>query len=523
MSTAFSGELESRGTRDTRDHTVGGVSDTDRSRINVAITVLLTSGFFLRLLFYTGPIGSDDLSYFHFAQKLLLGQSFAGADPFDLPHQGGRLAFLALVGVPAVWFGHIAFGAFANVLLLTVRDVVLTVFVYRTIGRVPAAFAAAFLSLNPLSTVHASLMLPDGMTSFAMVASTLAAFQALQTAGRRTLAWMFLAGVLAAVAYSTKDTGILVLAPTALAILYWCSGRARLYALLSLGLGCALIVSLELLALWTLSGDPLFRVHAISSSHNQKMGGGRDALDFLRRVYWNLYGVTRPLQTSLPVLVLLVPTAAIAMFDRSRRLLFPVTGLFLALYLIFGTTSLTRLIPVPAQDRYLEPIVPYVALCLALALPLVWRTRPSLVLPALVVFSGAMVAAAAPSVTYQAGDVAFSGVAKNAVIAMEMARKRYPELEIYAPRDLLYTLEPFVEPEVYRRMKRLPDATPLPPGLYVLDPWWNSRSRSPADVNQELDSLPVAAAVELDQRPARVLRPGPTTRSARGEVRVRTR
>ena len=102
------------------------ISGSNPNYITPTLAVLLTAGFFLRLLFYTGPIGSDDLSYFHFADKLLRGQSFAEADPEDLAHQGGRLVFVALVGVPAAWLGHVDFGAFANILLVTVRDVVLT-------------------------------------------------------------------------------------------------------------------------------------------------------------------------------------------------------------------------------------------------------------------------------------------------------------------------------------------------------------------------------------------------------------
>jgi len=509
----------------TREHWLGEVPPSDTQRpgwVNPAIAVLLTSGFFLRLVFYTGPIGSDDVSYFHFAQKLLLGESFNDLKPPNLLHQGGRLAFVAIIAVPAAWLDHIHFGVFANLLLFAVRDMVLTLFAYRALGGIPAAFAAAVLSLNPLSTVDASLMLPDGMTGFAMAGSSIAAYQALRTDDRRTLAWAFLSGVLAAIAYSAKDTGILVVAPTVLGILYWCRGRALVLVLASYGLGCALIVGLEMLVLWKLSGDPLYRFHAISAGHNQGMGPETELLGFARRVYWNLLdAVTKPLAGTFPVLWLFVPAAGIALFDRTRRLLFPVTGAFIALYLVFGTSGLSRLVPVPAQERYFEVVVPYVALCVAMAVQLIRPAGRVLVLPALIAFSGGMVATAAPSVAFNAGDVTFSGVAKNAVIALKTARDRYPELEIYASPDLLFALEPFTQPELYRRIKPYPDATPLPPGLYLMHPWRDFKISASKDVYRDLESMPVAASVNLDHRVASFLKLPPGKYKVLGEVRVR--
>lgn len=492
----------------------------DPTWVNPAIATLLTAGFFLRLLFYTGPIGSDDVSYFHFAQRLVLGQPLGDVKPGDLLHHGGRLAFLAVVGLPAAWLDHIHYGIFVNVLLFTARDVVLTLFAYRQIGSTPAVFAAAVLSLNPISTVYASILTPDGMTSFAMVASSIAAYQALQTTDRRTLAWMFLSGVLAAIAYSAKDTGILVAAPTGLAILLWCEGGTRVRALLAYALGCGFFVGLEMLALWQLTGDPLFRVHAVSAVHNQGMGGGTGLPDFIRTVYWNFVEVTRPLATSLPVLALLVAAVSFALFDRTYRMLFAVTGLFVALYLIFGTSSLTRLVPVPAQDRYLEPIVPYVALCVAMALRFL-RPRRHFILPAFVAFSAGMAVTAAPSVMYNAGDVTFSGLAKNTAIAMDVARDRYPRLDIYASPDLLQALEAFTEPESYRRIKPYPTVTPLPPGLYLMHPWRDFKIRASKEVYRDLESMPVAAFIDIDQRVASFLKPPPAKYRMHGEARVR--
>lgn len=484
--------------------------------LHPAIAVLLVSGFFLRLLFYTGPVGSDDVNYFHFAHKLLNGQ------PFDtVHHHGGRLAFLAIVGVSAALFDHIHYGAVANVLLLSARDVVLTLFVLRAIGGIPAVYAAAVLSLNAISTVYASTFLPDGMLSFAMAGSSIVAYKALCADDHRTTAWTFLAGVLAAIAYSTKDTGVLLVPPTALAILYWCRGPMKLWALVSYGLGCTLIVALEMLAYWGLANDPLYRLHAISAAHNESVEPATGLLDFARRAYWNLVAVTKPFTTSFQVLVLFIPAAALALLDRSRRLLFPITGVFIVLYLVFGTSSLSRLLPLPVQDRYFEVIVPYVALSLAMAVSVARLSRLARSLPALIVFSGAMIATAAPSVAYNAGDITFSALAKNTALALKIAKERYPELPVYASPDIRFTLEPFVEPEVYQQLKLVQIETPLLPGLYIVHPWKDYGPHA-TGVYRAIESLPVAAAVSLDWRVVGSLKLPRMGHDVSGDVRVRT-
>jgi hypothetical protein len=468
------------------------------------------------LLFYTGPIGSDDVAYFHFARNLLHGQ------PFDtLHHHGGRLAFLAVVGVPAALLDHIHYGALANVLLLSARDVVLTLFAHRAIGGLPAIYAAAVLSLNASSTVYASTFLPDGMLSFAMAGSSIAAYKALSAEDRRTTAWTFLAGVLAAIAYSTKDTGVLLVPPTALAILYWCRGATKLWAVMSYGLGCTLLVALEMLAYWGLADDPLYRLHAISGAHNQSIEPATGLLDFVRRTYWNLVAVTSPVRTSLQVLVLFIPVAALALLDRSRRLLFPITGVFIALYLVFGTSSFTRLLPLPVQDRYFEVIVPYVALSLAMAVSMTPLSRLARLLPTFAAFSAGMIATAAPSVAYNAGDITFSALAKNTVLALKIAKERYPELTVYASPDIHSTLEPFMEPDLYKQVQIVPIEAPLPPGLYVVHPWKNYGPHA-SGIYRAIESLPVAAVVSLDWRVVGALRLPWMAHQVSGEVRVRT-
>src|SRR4030042_5275687 len=67
----------------------------------IAIAVVVTVGFFLRLIFMTGPIGSDATRYLDFANY------FVSFTPFSyIDHAGGRLLFLFLIGTPSAIGGH---------------------------------------------------------------------------------------------------------------------------------------------------------------------------------------------------------------------------------------------------------------------------------------------------------------------------------------------------------------------------------------------------------------------------------
>ena len=92
----------------------------------LATICLLLVAPVIRLALLTGPTGSDDLNYFHFSQQLARLEHFT-----QLHHHAGRLIFLLLVGVPAALMGSITSGAIVNVLILSLRDVLVVWFVRR--------------------------------------------------------------------------------------------------------------------------------------------------------------------------------------------------------------------------------------------------------------------------------------------------------------------------------------------------------------------------------------------------------
>ena len=61
---------------------------------------------------------------------------------------------------------------------------------------------------------------------------------------------------------------------------------------------------------------------------------------------------------------------------RNSELLIALIGSFSFLYLLTGTSSLTRLVHLPYQARYFQPVIPFAALGLAMAFAFVGRRTP---------------------------------------------------------------------------------------------------------------------------------------------------
>ena len=261
---------------------------TEGSSVRVAdviIGAILLISLIVRLALLIGPVGSDDVSYFHFSQKLLHWEHFT-----ELHHQGGRLVFLAFVGLPAAFFGSIYAGAVTNVLLFSARDILIVCYLRKRVDGMAAVSGAGILGFNALSTTHAGLMVPDGLLSLLMFSSAALAFESTQAVGRKRLLMIIAGGLVAGAAYSTKDTGILIVPCAALWLIVAGSrrGDAALRVLRDAGvfLGAfAAFVVFEMWIYYLLSGDPLYRIHAITLTHNTygDVVEAKSLYEFIRR------------------------------------------------------------------------------------------------------------------------------------------------------------------------------------------------------------------------------------------------
>src|SRR5688500_10466882 len=79
--------------------------------------MLLMSAFFLRIIFFTGCIGSDDVRYWRYAKELLAFDYSGGYD-----HAASRSLFLILIGWPSIFSSELASGVMVNIGFASVTD-----------------------------------------------------------------------------------------------------------------------------------------------------------------------------------------------------------------------------------------------------------------------------------------------------------------------------------------------------------------------------------------------------------------
>jgi hypothetical protein len=270
--------------------------------------------------------------------------------------------------------------------------------------------------------------------------------------------------------------------------------RVRLAVLYLVGL--VTLAALESLAYYLISGDFLYRSHAISKIHNATIVEQPNLIAFLHAIYWNLRLVTAFEVASTQILFASSIVFIAALATRSRLAYFSATGLFVGGYLIFGSSSFTRFMPLPVKDRYFEPLVAFLAVSAA---ALLFRFRNSGPWPMrrAIAAVGLVVLTAIPSVTANASDVAFPGVGRNAGVALRALHVARPDTPIVVSPMLYRMLEPFVSPELFASLEVM-KGDQLHMGFYVAHPW---EAVTPAvPLLLAMKSLPVYLVIDEDQR-----------------------
>ena len=480
---------------------------------DVILCAMLLLSVLIRTALLTGPVGSDDVNYFRFAQHLLHWEHFT-----ELHHHGGRLVFLTLIGLPAAAFDSIYAGIAANIALLSVRDILIVWYVRKRLDPAAAISAAGVLAFNAVSSAYAGLMLPDGLLSLCMFAAAALAYESVQTEGRERLWLLIGGGLLAGAAYSVKDTGILIV-PCAGAWILLANSRWRTQlpqVILEGSLfvaGFAAFVLAEMGVYYVLSGDPLYRIHAISLTHNTigDVVEAKSLYEFAQKVYWNTLAVTKWDAASLPLLVIAALVWPISVLQRARFSFFSLTGIFLAAYLIAGSSSFTRLIPLPVQDRYFEVLVPFLAVAVAGLAHHYGRLLSSTRKAAVGIAVATIVAFMSwPAVVAHPGDITFSGLGKNAALAINAVHSAKPQPDVYVSPKLYRLLVSFLPRNTYKNLKVIAEDGPLHPGFYVLHPWRDTATAYPRAT--EVTALPAYIAVNQDQRVLGRIAPAPLNR-----------
>lgn len=453
-----------------------------------ALWSIIIAAAILKFVFVCNTIGSDDIRYFHFAELLSRLQPFTTLD-----HAGSRIIFLLLVGLPGAWLGQIVYSSVASIVYSSLAEILVAFFVLRQFGPRPALIAVLFVSFSGISLAYSGTFLPDALLAF--VFSLIAIKLYLILSQEKPFSWkdMLVVGLYIGVAYSVKDTGILLLPPVAFALLFLPSPstlRQRFTSLATIAAGFLIVTIAEMFVLYLFSGDFFYRSHAIAAVHNVAIGQASSLYDFLRRGYWNLWSVIYRWD------FLLVPTMLgiwVSVYVIRRWRAAAVLGfmtLFCAAYMLFGSSSFTRLVNLPFQERYVHPLLPLIGI--SLAIYFFHTRRPIRVAISSLIAVHIIIGLYGTLETV--GDRYYEGFLRDAAIGVQIIHEEGEPIFVdERVKDGLRQMLPYDE---WKDLKVATDTAEIAPGYYIMhpNPYWAGKRYD------KLKELPLAFTVDTDQR-----------------------
>ena len=465
----------------------------------VAIVLLTLIGLILRLTFFNGPVGSDDMRYFYSAREIVHGGRITVLD-----HATSRLALLLLVGAPGAIAGSIFVAGLVNVVVSVVTQIVASIFAFRELGPRAGVVVAAVLAFDGLALAYSGMLMPDNLLALLFLVCGILLYFAERATPARALVLFLWAGVAAGAAYSSKDTGILLLPPAFVWALWQPNRplRERLACCATFAVGFVAVWVTEGLFFLLRAGDFLYKPHALAAAHNSMIQPAHGLIDFMRHGWWNLEHVRRSVWLSgVPLLVGAV-CWLLVLWPRRRTAVFALIGAFATAFLLFGTSSFSRLVNLPYQERYLIPVIPCVAIVLAEVLQ---RWRAAMRAPVLAAIAVACCVGGFVGAQQRSGRLYFTEGLRNAAIAVNaLPNDGRP---VFAATQLRHGVSFYLTPSVAGRVH---DASDYPRGsagyyLTVL------RAGAPAVSDAALAPRGLGApylSVAVDQRRMSLWSPG---------------
>jgi hypothetical protein len=267
------------------------------------------------------------------------------------------------------------------------------------------------------------------------------------------------------------------------------------------------------LAYVALTGDFFYRATATARAHDTTIAAATSISEAVRMAAANVRLVLEKGRWLLFPVLIGLPLLAWTAVARPRYRLIAMSGLFVGLFLILGSSNLSAYRPLPFHVRYFQPIVPFAAIAAAsLFAGCGWAGRRMLgvIVPAgaggLVFFSGLHEVTNAAGVSHRAPILASI---RTAVEVLDDEQKPF-----FVAPCLHKSLAHVLSPGFVGRVQPIPPGGPLPDGLY-LHPYPETEamkgclSRARA---HEIEQLPVRLRVAQDMRASQRLRTSPRYR-----------
>ncbi len=325
--------------------------------------LIVLFGLLLRLAFFSGIGTSDDLAYSKFAVSM-----DEGIDPNASQTLATRLGIIYATTFSYSLFGINDLSSVLFVLLTSLGSIVLIFYFGKLLFNERAGLMAAFLlSFFPLDVVYATKLLSDIPSAFFMA---LGVYIFLYSEIKQKLkygAGYILSGIFIGIGYLVRESAVLI----ALFFIIYIAYKRRIkkeYFLVPLGI--LIIFAIELSLFFSLTNDPLFKMH-ISPQHLAKATIAHDffgRLDFPTGLLHYPYIILTNNLISYFYIFIGIAMIYLLIYKRKETYTMMFWFLSLLLYLSFGSASLTQYIPFRAVDRYLSIITIPGILLLALLL-----------------------------------------------------------------------------------------------------------------------------------------------------------
>ncbi|WP_447979317.1 ArnT family glycosyltransferase [Candidatus Nitrospira bockiana] len=313
--------------------------------------LLILAGYvFIRVVFYQGIIPSDPLGYIEYARQMV-----EGGFKLEYHHYNTRFAITIPVAASFALFGiHEASTVLWPLLCSITSLYILFRMGAALFGSRAALLACGLLTALPLDIALSLQILPEPVLTAMLSISVWCFMKGYgENDSVRSSLWLFVAGLAVWGAYSAKILGILM-APILLT--YVLIERLPIGRMVWLLAGLFALLIPEYGFYYLKAGDLLFPFHAVDTVHNmQAILVGQDFVTRIVKTY--------PSMTMLPSIhfgiTFLCVYAAVAYglsdWRRTGLLLLWFGALFV--FNVVGSTSVSRYVFLPAEARYLHPVM----------------------------------------------------------------------------------------------------------------------------------------------------------------------
>lgn len=338
----------------------------DRRGFAVALSAILLAALVLRLVFFRGISGSDDLVYFvrglEIAEGAWTSAGYVGALRYGFNIPAGFFMWL---------FGPGVFSANAFSLLCSLAEIAIVGVFARSIwGAAVGLSAAALLALTPLHVGLATAIHTDPIAAFSITLSFVLFWFAEQR--RRPVAYV-LAGLAMGFVFWVKEVIIVYLL---IFVIYAAVARRWDWRWLYVMAGGLVMLAGHLLLMWSVAGDPLHGVDVVAGRVGDKAVGASaesGAFFYARYLLIDLRHAWVVPLLAICGLVLVWRRAGATPAERYLAVwLFGLLAVF-----SFAPVSFSPLLLIPKQSNYLNlffaPMAVFAALFLC-AMSRRWRT-----------------------------------------------------------------------------------------------------------------------------------------------------